>query len=90
MQALILGLGFVATGLVSTIVGFNKKKKLEKIITSNDYVINQIEEQNDTLRTEISKRYIRISEIANQNSEKEQTSKRYSFASKANATEITK
>ena len=89
-MALILGLGFVATGLVSTIVGFNKKKKLEKIITSNDYVINQIEEQNDTLRTEISKRYNRISEIANQNSEKEQTSKRYSFASKANATEITK
>ncbi len=88
--ALILGLGFVATGLVSTIVGFNKKKKLEKIITSNDYVINQIEEQNDTLRTEISKRYNRISEIAKQNSEKEQTSKRYSFASKANATEITK
>lgn len=88
--ALILGLGFVATGLVSTIVGFNKKKKLEKIITSNDYVINQIEEQNDTLRTEISKRYIRISEIAKQNSEKEQASKRYAFASKTNAIEITK
>lgn len=88
--ALILGLGFITTGLVSTIVGFNKKKKLEKIITTNDYVINQIEEQNDTLRTEISKRYNRISEIAKQNSEKEQASKRYAFASKTNAIEITK
>lgn len=88
--ALILGLGFVTTGLVSTIVAFNKKKKLEKIITSNDYVINQIEEQNDTLRTEISKRYNRISEIAKQNFEKEQASKRYAFASKTNAIEITK
>ena len=86
--ALILGLGFVASGLTGTIIGFYKKKKYESIININENKINNIETQNDNLRTEISKRYIKISEIASQiRTESTQSNNKYAYA---NTTEIVK
>ena len=86
--ALILGLGFVASGLTGTIIGFYKKQKYESIININENKINNIETQNDNLRTEISKRYNKISEIASQiRTENTQSNNKYAYA---NTTEIVK
>lgn len=88
--ALILGLSFVASGLTGTIIGFYKKQKYESIINNNENKINNIETQNDTLKTEISKRYIKISEIASQlRAENSQSNNKYAYA-KNNTSEIVK
>lgn len=80
--ALILGLGFVASGLMGTIIGYYKKQKYDSIIDSNRYKIDEIETQNNTLKNEICKRYNRISQIAKQqNTTNSQSNYNYAYAS---------